>query len=194
MKDTHDIMQMGESNPNYLGSFDLYDLTVQELTLTISKIQPEQTVVNGGAKEMVTACHFEENYKPMILNITNKKRIAKIYGTTDERKLVGKRITIVIEKVKARGKICDALRVKEVVPAAVNVPAPKCEECGGDIEAFGSMNAQKVASYTKERYGKSLCSRCATKAKEDAEKASVPEETSIVNENADSEETANENN
>lgn len=179
MKDTHDIMQMGESNPNFLGSFDLYDLDVKELTLTVSKIQPEQVVTNG-TKEMVTACHFEENYKPMILNLTNKKRLAKLYGTTDERKLTGKRITIITEKVKAFGKIHDALRIKEVIPAAVNVPAPKCEECGGDIEAFGSMNAQKVASYTKERYGKSLCSRCATKAKEDAEKA-MQEETEAEN-------------
>ena len=175
-----DIMLMGEKNPSFLGSFDLYDLNTKELTLTIADIR-EEVHTNAGQQELLAVCYFAEpQYKPMILNSTNRKRIAKLYKTKDSDKLKGKRITVIVEKVKAFGKVHDALRIKEVIPAAVNVPAPKCEECGGDIEAFGSMNAQKVASYTKERYGKSLCSRCATKAKEDAEKASVSEETEAV--------------
>ena len=35
-----DIMLMGEKNPNYLGSFDLYDMSARELTLTIKNIKP----------------------------------------------------------------------------------------------------------------------------------------------------------
>lgn len=180
MKETDDIMEIGERNPFYLGSFDFYDLPMKELTLTIADIKEEVIPMKGEKGGSEAVCYFVENYKPMILNATNKKRLAKLYGTRSKRKLAGKRITIITEKVKAFGKIHDALRIKEVIPVAANVPAPKCEECGGDITAFGSMNAHQVASYTKERYGKSLCSRCATKAKEDAEKAATPQETEAV--------------
>ncbi len=161
-----DIMLMGEKNPNYLGSFDLYDMSVQELTLTIKNIKPEEVITNG-QKELLTACYFTEPYKPMILNATNKKRIAKLYGTKDSDKLAGKKVTIIIEKVKAFGKIHDALRVKEAIPkASVTQPLPRCSDCGREIEGIGNRSPFEIAQHTAKNYGRQLCAECATRAKE----------------------------
>lgn len=159
-----DIMLMGK-NPNYLGSWDLYDIPSQEITVTIKKIVDEQ-VINNGQKEGCTVAYFEENCKPMILNLTNKKTIAKLYKTKDSAKLVGKRITVGYEKVKAFGKISDALRVKNVIPNAPSVVLPKCSDCGQDIVAAFGMAPDALAEYTKKNYGRPLCSECAKKAKQ----------------------------
>ena len=159
-----DIMLMGK-NPNFLGSWDLYDIPSQEITVTIKKIVDEQ-VINNGQKEGCTVAHFEENCKPMILNLTNKKTLAKLYKTKDSAKLVGKKITIGYEKVKAFGKISDALRIRNVIPSAPTVTAPKCADCGKNITAAYGMDANALSEYTKKSYVRSLCSECAKKAKE----------------------------
>lgn len=59
--------------------------------------------------------------------------------------------------------------VKSNKPAPAQAPAaeqtiPSCEDCGLVIEGFGKMNAEEMANYTKNKYGKALCSECATKA------------------------------
>lgn len=155
-----DIMKMGK-NPNYLGSWDLDDIPNRELTLTIAKIVDEE-VVNNGQKEIQTVCYFAEPYKPMILNVTNKKTLCRLYKTKDTDKFPGKRITVTSEKVKAFGAIHDALRIKKVLPAApVHI---KCEICGKDITAYGGMTAEQMANYTQSKYGEKLCSVCAMNA------------------------------
>lgn len=156
-----DIMKMGK-NPNFLGSWDLMD--VPELTLTIKAIRDEDVVGERG-KETCTVCHFSENVKPMILNITNKKRICKLYKTKDSEKLVGKRITIITENIKAFGAYHDALRVKQQIPVEEKPIA--CEVCGNSIKAFGGMTIAQTASYTKAKVGKVVCSDCAKKMKEE---------------------------
>lgn len=164
-----DIMLMGK-NPNFLGSWDLYDIPSQEITVTIKKIADQQ-VINNGQKEGCTVVFFEEDCKPMILNLTNKKTLAKLYRTKDSTKFVGKRITIGYEKVKAFGKISDALRIRNVLPSAPTVQAPKCSDCGCDIVSAFGMSPEVLADYTKKNYGKTLCSGCATKAKQSKESA-----------------------
>lgn len=156
-----DIMKMGK-NPNYLGSWDLDELPNHEVILTIDKIIDEEVVTNG-QKENCTVCHWtDKNFKPMILNVTNKKRICKLYKTKDTEKLKGKSVIITTEKVKAFGDVHDALRIKPRIPQVKNTPAPKCESCGKDIGASGSMTPEQVAAYTKKKYGKCLCGECAT--------------------------------
>lgn len=156
-----DIMKMGK-NPNYLGSWDLDELPNREITLTIEKINDEEVNTNG-QKEINTVCHWTDKaFKPMILNVTNKKTICKLYKTKDTEKLTGKAVTIGIERVKAFGDIYDALRIRPRIPQIKNAIAPKCENCKKDIGASGSMNPDQVAAYTKKKYGKCLCGECAT--------------------------------
>lgn len=164
-----DIMRMGK-NPNYLGSWDLDELPNRELTLTIEKIVDEKVVTNGQT-ENCTVCHWtDKNFKPMILNVTNKKRICKLYKTKDTEKLKGKSVTIQTERVKAFGDIYDALRIKPIIPPSVNAVLPKCEQCGKNIIAHGQMSPEQVAAYRRDRYGKALCNDCAKAAAEGAKK------------------------
>lgn len=156
-----DIMRMGK-NPNYLGSWDLDEMPGREITLTIDRIVDEE-VVNNGKKEVCTACYWTDKaYKPMILNVTNKKTICKLYKTKDTDKLRGKAVTIGIDKVKAFGDVYDALRIRPRIPKITTASSPKCEQCKRDIVASGSMTAEQVAAYTAKKYGKQLCAECAT--------------------------------
>lgn len=159
-----DIMRMGK-NPNYLGSWDLDDQPNREITLTIEKIVDEE-VVAAGQKETCTVAHWTDKaFKPMILNVTNKKTICKLYKTKDTEKLKGKAVIIGIERVKAFGDVYEALRFRPRMPQVQTAAKPKCEGCGSEINASGSMNPEQVAAYTKKKYGKSLCAECAIAAK-----------------------------
>ena len=156
------IMRMGQA-PGYLGSWDLEDCPNREITLTIEKIIDEE-VVAAGQKEICTAIHWtDKSFKPMIANVTNKKTLCKLYKTTDTEKLKGKAVTIGIEKVRAFGDVYDALRIRPKVPVQPKAGSlPKCESCGKNINAASGMAPDQVAAYTKKKYGKCLCSECAT--------------------------------
>lgn len=160
------IMRMGQA-PGYLGSWDLEDQPNREITLTIDRIVDEE-VVAAGQKEICTVCYWTgKAYKGMILNITNKKTLSKLYKTVDSEKLKGKAVTIGIEKVRAFGDVYDALRIRARIPVAPKQGSlPKCEQCGKDITAAGNMNPAQVADYRKQRYGKALCNDCAKAAAE----------------------------
>ena len=56
--------------------------------------------------------------------------------------------------------------------AGEDVPHPEppvCEDCGRDIQPYGNMSSMNLADYTKKKYGRCLCSDCATKASENKE-------------------------
>ena len=164
-----DIMKMGQA-PGYLGSWDLDDLPNREIALTIEKIVDESVFANG-QKENCTVIHWTDKaYNPMIINITNKKTLCKLYKTKDTEKLKGKSVIIGIEKVRAFGDTYDALRIKPKIPQQKNTAAPKCEQCGKDIQPAGSMTPEQTAAYTKKRYGESLCAGCATAKAQEAKK------------------------
>lgn len=162
-------MKMGK-NPNFLGSWDLEDVSNHELTLTIEQIKDEEVVTNGKT-EMCTVCHWTDKaYKPMILNVTNKKALCKLYKTKDTEKLKGKAVIIGMDKVKAFGDIHDALRIRKRIPAKTSAASPKCEQCGKNIAPSNNMDSEQLAAYTKEKYGKCLCAECATVAAKGVQK------------------------
>ena len=166
-----DIMKLGDP-PQYLGS---WDCTEGELILTIADFKEETIEGDKGRKERKCIMYFvEKDVRPMVVNLTNRKMLAKLYHTTDSNKLKGKLVKIGTEKVKAFGGIYDALRIRQIVPTAPTKTgtaqsgtaqsAPKCSECGNPIQAAGGMNPEQVAQYTAGKYGKALCEECATKA------------------------------
>lgn len=155
-----DIMKMGQ-NPNYLGSWDLEELPNREITLTIDRFADEEVVANSKS-ETVTVCYWtDKTVKPMILNLTNKKTLARLYKTKDTERLKGKSVIIGIDKVKAFGDIWDALRIRGRIPPTQKADAPKCDNCKKPIAPAGKMSAEQVASYTKKKYGLCLCGACA---------------------------------
>lgn len=157
------IMKMGDE-ARFLGS---WDVMAGEITLTIADFREETIEGDKGRKESKCILYFaEKDYKPMVMNLTNRKTLAKLYHTVDSENLKGKRVTIGAEKVKAFGSVHDALRIKPVVPAQAvkNAPEIKCEGCGKPIQSAHGMDPAKLAQYTSAKYGKKLCAACAANA------------------------------
>ena len=63
-------------NPNYLGAYSLGD-SKNDMIVTIDKVVNEMVQGADGKKEQCTVAHMKTG-KPMILNVTNCKTIAKI--------------------------------------------------------------------------------------------------------------------
>lgn len=161
------------TNPDYIGAYALNP--GQEMVLTIKSVVREKITGPDGKKEECTVAHFIEDAKPMILNSTNCKTIEKLYKTPYIEDWAGRKIQIYSASVKAFGDVVDALRIRPKIPQ-VAITATKCVDCNAEIQPAGKMNAQQVANYTYQKYGKQLCSDCATKAKtaEDAHKINDP--------------------
>lgn len=83
----------------------------KSVTMTIERVVNED-VSNSDGKEEKQVLYFVESKKGMILNKTNAKRIARLYGPeTDDWK--GIVIELYTEPVKAFGETHNALRVRE---------------------------------------------------------------------------------
>ena len=64
-------------NPDYIGAYSLNE--GEDLTVVIAHVAREVITGTGGKKEECTVAHLK-GQKPMILNSTNQKSIAKLYG------------------------------------------------------------------------------------------------------------------
>ena len=149
-------------NPDYLGAYSLDP--GKDMVLTIKSIGRETITGTGGKKEDCPVCHWVEDQKPMILNVTNMKTIAKMYGPYIEH-WTGKRVQIYATTTKFGSDMVECLRIRKEPPEDVQIP---CEECGQFISPAFSMSAAQLAAYTKKKYGKNLCAECA-KAKKEAD-------------------------
>ena len=149
-------------NPDYLGAYALQP--GQELIVTIKSVANEIVTGTDGKKEPCSVMHFVEDVKPLVLNATNNKTIAKLLKTPYIEEWSGRKIQLYVEKgIKAFGDIVDAIRVRPFLPVEREL---KCADCGKTIEGFGKMSAETVAKHTLKNYGRMLCSECATKVAE----------------------------
>jgi hypothetical protein len=101
------------TNPNYVGAHDLQP--GQEIKLTIESVQTEIIKAFDGKEvkeEQCIVARFKGAKKPMILNKTNCKIIARIHDTPYIEEWSGKDIIIYSAKVRAFGDYVEALRVK----------------------------------------------------------------------------------
>ncbi len=160
------------TNPDYLGAYALEP--GQELIVTIKNVANEVVTGTDGKKETCSVMHFVENVKPLVLNATNSKTIAKLLKTPYIEEWRGRKIQLYVQNgIKAFGDVVDAIRVRDFLTVDKEL---KCAECGKVIEAFGKMNAEVLAQYTLKKYGKMLCSECAAKAAE----AAKPEDAGVL--------------
>ncbi len=149
-------------NPDYLGAYSLDP--GKTLILTIRSVKNEVVTGSDGKKEECMVMTFKEpNTKPMIVNSTNAKTIQKLYDTPYIEEWADRKIELYSEKVKAFGEVVEALRIKKRIPTVVST---QCSDCPDGIEGIGGKSAEQIAQYTKMKYGRPLCSACATKAKE----------------------------
>lgn len=148
---------------NYLGSFDLDNGAhgYNEMQVTIKDVKRETVKTQqGSSTELVL--HFEGDTKPMILNVTNSKTISKLLKTDYIEEWVGNEILIGVDNVKAFGEVMPAIRVRNRLPVSQKT-AGKCSECGKDISASGSVDAETIKKGTLKTYGVALCMACANK-------------------------------
>lgn len=150
------------TNPDYLGAYALEP--GQDLVVTIKSVANETVTGTDGKKETCMVMRFKENVKPMVLNATNSKTITKLLKTPYIEYWAGRKIQIYVQEgVKAFGDIVDALRIRPYLPVEKELV---CADCGKKIEGFGKSSAETVAKHTLSKYGKMLCSECASKAAE----------------------------
>lgn len=155
-------------NPDFLGTYALED--GKDMVLTIDYVRQEKVTGSDGKSEDLPVCHWKEQQKPMILNSTNIKMIAKLIGSPYIEDWSGKKIQIGSERVKAFGDVVDALRVRKFLPKAIDNAPIHCEICGQIIAGVGKMSASEFAQNTKAKFGKVLCMDCAMAEKAKAEK------------------------
>lgn len=98
-------------NPDYLGAYSLPD--GEDMTVTIDFVQTEEIIGTGGKKEHCTVARMV-GQKPMILNVTNSKSIAKLYGQFIED-WAGKQITLYATTTKLAGDTVECLRIRPKV-------------------------------------------------------------------------------
>ena len=156
------------NNPDYLGAYALQP--GRDLIATISIVKREMVTGADGKKEECTVMHFsDKTIKPMILNTTNCKTIQKVYKTPYIEDWNGRAIQIYVDNVKAFGDVVEALRIRPFIPKQIEPVKNEpifCADCGQEIQPYGKMDATKMAAYTYENYGKSLCADCAKAEKE----------------------------
>lgn len=156
------------TNPNYLGAYSIED--GKDLILTIRNVREEQVTGTDGKKDDCVVCYFYEKVKPMILNSTNMKMIARLYKTNYIEDWVGKKIQVGVEQVRAFGDIVDALRIRNIVPAEKQeAPTFICDSCGEALSPASGLTETQLAAYTTKKYGRCLCVECAAKVKKDVE-------------------------
>ena len=110
-------------NPDFLGAYSLDP--GKDMILTIKSVGSEMITGTGGKKEECPVCHWVEAEKPMILNVTNMKTIAKMYGPYIEH-WAGKRVQIYATTTKFGGDTVECLRIRKDPPEDVRIA---CEEC-----------------------------------------------------------------
>ena len=87
------------------------DLRGKAVTVTIERIAPrEKLMMAGGKSDTKPVVFLRGKDKGWILNKTNARAIAKVYGP-ELTNWLGKQVVIISAQVEARGEIVDAIRV-----------------------------------------------------------------------------------
>jgi hypothetical protein len=128
-------------NPDYIGAYALNP--DEDLTVTIDYVQREQIVGTDGKKEDATVAHLK-GHKPLILNVTNSKSIAKLYGPYIEE-WAGKQITLYASMTKAFGDVVECLRIRPTVakPAKPKIAADRLRRAIASIKD-GQYTVEKL--------------------------------------------------
>lgn len=98
-------------NPDYIGAYAIPP--GEDVTVTIDYVRREQITGTGGKKEECSVAHLR-GAKPLILNATNSKTIAKLYGDYVED-WAGKQITLFATTTRFGGDTVDCLRIRPKV-------------------------------------------------------------------------------
>jgi hypothetical protein len=99
------------------------DLRGQDRNVVIEAIAPRDELKRvDGAKDYKPVVTLRGAKKRWVLNVTNAKTIAKLYGR-DARQWIGKPITIYATMVQSFGEMVPAIRVRPDAPQAARAEA-----------------------------------------------------------------------
>jgi len=127
-------------NPDYIGAYELED--GQDLTVRIKSVQTEQVKNSQGKSEDCCVARLD-GHKPMILNVTNSKAIARLAGSPYIEDWSGLEITLYVAMVSAFGETVEALRVRPVTKKQ-----SKPELTPESKKWLGAVKAVASGSYT----------------------------------------------
>lgn len=155
------------SDPDYLGEADFDE--GEEKVVTIDRVQSSVKIKTAEGTSEKAVVYFREKIKPMILNVSRAKAISKVARSKFVDDWPGVSIQLFIDdNVKAFGDVVSAVRVRPTKPVIRH--AIKCGDCHRDILGTMGRGADYIATYTKRKYGVSLCSECAEKRAAEAAK------------------------
>lgn len=151
----------------YLGHWDVPE--DGDLIVTIDHF--EKNELKSGptaAAEKKHICYFRDS-KPMIVNKTNLKLLAKATGSDKFEDWEGETVALWAAPVPQAdsGK---GLRFREYLPKTETLICKECGEVIKDVMIDGKLlKAKVIANRAKTNYGKMMCFDCATAAKAEQE-------------------------
>ena len=98
------------TNPLYIGSHDIEPGS--ELKIIFDTVSKEIVKGPDGKQEECIVAKLSNAKKPLILNKTNCKIIAKVLETPYIEQWKGRAVLMYVAKVKAFGEVVDAIRIK----------------------------------------------------------------------------------
>lgn len=107
-------------NPDYIGAYALNP--GEDLLVTIDSVRSEKVTGSGGKKDECSVARLI-GQKPMILNATNSKTIAKLYGPYIED-WAGKQIILYASTTNLAGEMVECLRIRPVQPSQIRAGKP----------------------------------------------------------------------
>lgn len=123
-------------NPDYLGAYSLPE--GEDMTVVIEYVQSDEVAMAGGKKEVCMVARMIDQ-KPMILNATNSKTIAKLYGPYVED-WQGKPITLFASTTRFGGETVECLRIRPQV-------APRAKPPITEVRLAKAIEAIKAGTY-----------------------------------------------
>jgi hypothetical protein len=125
---------------DFIGAWDLFDKAGKavDAVVTITSIKVEEIVGEGGRKDNCPVMRMQGKKKGFILNVTNCRSIAGMYGN-DVDGWVGKRITLYPTTTQFGRNTVDCIRVRTNVPGgSPNDPPVTDDPEGPDGTASGN--------------------------------------------------------
>ena len=132
------------TNPNYLGAYDFQQ--GEKRIVTIKEVKQEKVQGSDGKSDDCIVAYFTEG-KPMILNVTNCKAIAKAHGTNYIEEWNGLNVTLYVTMVSAFGQTVEALRIEPVKPKSL--PSLTSDRFTKAIKALQDGKVTKESITTK---------------------------------------------
>lgn len=131
------------TNQDYIGAYAL--TPGEDLTVTIKSARREMVKSNGGREQECLVVTLEKQ-KPLILNATNAKTIAKLYGNFIEN-WAGKQITLYASTTQLAGETVECLRIRSTEPttAKKTINEDRFSKALASVES-GSFTVEKLLS------------------------------------------------